>query len=570
MPPASRPATAGADPAAWLVDSTSASANPVMATVIFAAVVALALYLARRAGQGGSAHLDGWTGARGARAGGTGSVTGTRHGLALAGDHLCAASILGIAGAIAVHGHDGVVYPVGFVAGWLVHQLLVAESVRNTGDRTVGDVVAYRMQQRQVRTAAAVAALAISVCCLLAQLVGAGALVALLLGVSTRAAQTAVLAATALVLIAHTVITRRRLPRRDEVAFPRTGRGDATSWQVQAAGVGAVVVGAALLSVFLMGKFGFSMSALLAEAADRNALGERLVEPGTMAGRAWLTRLDFVSLAVALALGVTGLPHLLMRCYDAPDAVRVRRGVAGATWLLCGFYLATFVIGYGAAALVGAQTIRGASGGENAAVPLLALNVGGTVLLGVVIAVAFLAILAVAARLTTIAAASFAHDLFTSAIRRGAANPSAEGRVIRLAAFGTALLAATGAVAFAGRNTASLVGLALAVAASANLSTLVYSLYWRRFSTVGALAGCYGGVGSSMLLVLCSPVVSGTPSAVLPDVDFAWFPLSNPALVSVPLSFLLGALATVLGPPDGAAHRQAEMEVRALSGLGSA
>jgi cation/acetate symporter len=227
------------------------------------------------------------------------------------------------------------------------------------------------------------------------------------------------------------------------------------------------------------------------------------------------------------------------------------------------------VIGFGATALVGASEIKSAPGGENSAAPLLALHIGGTVLLGIVSAVAFATILAVVAGLTITASASFAHDVYANIFKRGQADPADEVRVARRTAVITGLLSIVGGVLANGQNVAFLVALALAVAASANLSTLLYSLFWKRFNTTGTLWGMYGGLIASVGLVIFSPVVSGSPTSIIKGVDFHWFPLTNPGLVSIPFSFVAGFVGTLVGRDKADPRKHAEMEVRSLTGIGS-
>jgi cation/acetate symporter len=236
---------------------------------------------------------------------------------------------------------------------------------------------------------------------------------------------------------------------------------------------------------------------------------------------------------------------------------------------MCVFYLAILVVGFGAASLVGADTILAAPGGINSAAPLLAYEVGGTILLGVVSAVAFATILAVVAGLTLAASVSFAHDVYATILRRGRTDPVTEIRVARATAAVIGVLAIVGGVVANGQNVAFLVALALAIAASANLPTIVYALYWKRFNTAGALVSVYTGLVSSVVLIAFSTTVSGAPTSVFPHLDFHWFPLTNPGIVSIPLSFLCGYLATVLSRRPADSDRQQEMEVRAITGIGS-
>jgi cation/acetate symporter len=324
-----------------------------------------------------------------------------------------------------------------------------------------------------------------------------------------------------------------------------------------------------LLTIFLIGKFGFDMSAMLDRATQKSPLGEAVLSPGVKYGASDLSKIDFLSLALALVLGTASLPHVLMRFYTVPNAKEARRSVVWATWMMVIFYSCTLVIGFGAMALVGTDKITGAPGGENSAAPLLAFQIGGTVLLGIVCAVAFATILAVVAGLTLTASASFAHDVYANVIKHGEANPRDEVRVARITAVCVGVLAIVGGIAANGQNIAFLVALAFALAASANLPTLLYSLFWKRFNTRGTLWSIYGGLTSCVLLIVFSPAISGSKSSMFPDADFSYFPLSNPGIVSIPLSFLAGFLGTILSKKPADPAKQSEMEVRGLTGIGS-
>jgi cation/acetate symporter len=325
-----------------------------------------------------------------------------------------------------------------------------------------------------------------------------------------------------------------------------------------------------LLTVFLLGKFGFSLSNLLNRASANNALGDAVFEPGAQYGKTGTTKLDFVSLSLALVLGAGALPHVLMRFYTVPDAFQARRSVLSATWAMVLFYGATLVIGYGASAIVGSDTILAAPGKENSAVPLLAYEVGGTVLLAIVAAVAFTTILAVVAGLTLTASASFAHDVYANVLKHGKPEPGSELRVARITAVVIGCLSMVGGYLAIGQNVASLVALAFALAASANLPTILYTLFWRRFNTTGSLFSIYGGLGTCLLLIVFSPVFSGGETSIIKGVDFHLFPLNNPGVVSIPLSFLLGFLGTVLSKDRADESRSDELAVRSVTGIGAA
>ncbi|MBX9422495.1 cation acetate symporter [Streptomyces lateritius] len=480
------------------------------------------------------------------------------NGFAIAGDYMSAASFLGISGLIALYGYDGMLYSVGFLVAWLVVLLLVAELVRNCGRFTLADVVAARMAERPVRIAAGTSSVAVSVLYLVAQMVGAGSLVALLLGGTGEAARS------------WTVIGVGALM----VVYVSLGGMRATTW-IQIVKAVLLMAGTIALTVLVLLRFHGDVNNLLSTAAERSGHGLGFLAPGLRYGGDWTARLDFISLGIALVLGTAGLPHILARFYTVPTARAARRSVVWAIGLIGSFYLMTIVLGFGAAALIGSDEVRASNASGNTAVPLLALELGGgagstggTVLFAIVAAVAFATILAVVAGITLASSASVAHDLYASLRRRHAKQYSEvtvariAAAVIGAAAIGLGLLARDLNVAF-------LVGLAFAVAASANLPVLLYSLFWRRFTTRGAVWSVYGGLIPAVLLVLVSPVVSGSPEALFPGVDFQLFPLQNPGVVSIPLGFLAGWIGTVTStePPDEARH--AETEVRALTGAGA-
>jgi cation/acetate symporter len=490
------------------------------------------------------------------------TITGQQNGLAIAGDYLSAASFLGIAGAIAVYGYDGFLYSIGFLVAWLVALLLVAELMRNTARFTMADVLAFRMRQGPVRTAAAISTLAVSLFYLLAQMSGAGGLVTLLLGVTGEAAQAVVVAIVGGLMIFYVLVGGMR----------------GTTW-VQIIKASLLIAGALVMTVWVLGIYGFNLSALLGGAQETAVEGRNVIAPGAQYGATATSKLDFVSLGIALVLGTAGLPHVLMRFYTVPTAKDARKSVVWAIWLIGIFYLFSLVIGYGAGALVGPETVLNAPGAVNAAAPLLAFELGGTVLLGIIAGVAFATILAVVAGLTITASASFAHDVYASVIKKGQVSGNGEVHVARITAVVIgAISIGLGILALqAGLNIAFLVALAFAIAASANLPTIIYTLFWRRFTTQGALWSIYGGLIACIGLIIFSPVVSGAPvnpvtgvsPSLFQDVDFSWFPLNNPGIVSIPLSFFLGWLGTKLSKEEPDWAKGDELEVRAFTGIGA-
>jgi cation/acetate symporter len=324
------------------------------------------------------------------------------------------------------------------------------------------------------------------------------------------------------------------------------------------------------MTVWVLALNGFNFSTLLDNAVAATGNPE-ILNPGLKYGVSEVAKVDFLSLGLALVLGTAALPHVLMRFYTVPTAKEARKSVVWAIWLIGIFYVFTLVLGYGAAALVGADVIAAAPGGPNSAAPLLAFELGGPLLLGLISAIAFATILAVVAGLTITAAASFAHDIYASVVKKGKPAAGAEVKVARRTVVIIGVVAIIGGIGANGQNVAFLVALAFAVAASANLPTIVYSLFWKRFTTKGALWSMYGGLASAIILIIFSPVVSGSETSMLKteDIDFAFFPLSNPGIVSIPLAFLLGWIVTVLDKSTEDPAKQSEMEVRSLTGVGA-
>ncbi|MBO0804462.1 MAG: cation acetate symporter [Nocardiopsaceae bacterium] len=486
------------------------------------------------------------------------NFTGWQNGIAIGGDYLSAASFLGIGGLIALYGYDGFLYSIGFLVGWLLVLLLMAAPLRNTGRYTTADVLDLRLRDTRVRGASAISTMTISLFYLLAQMAGAGALVSLLLGVSGAVGQLVVVAVVGIAMLCYVLV----------------GGMKGTTW-VQIIKASILAAGTVIITLWVMTKTGFNFSGLLAHAVGASPDGKAVLGPGLLYGGGASAHFNFVSLALALVLGTAGLPHLIMRLYTVPDAAEARRSVVWTVWLVGIFYLCTLVLGFGAMWLVGDKAILGAPGKSDSAVPLLAYKLGGTLLMGGVAAVAFATILAVVAGLTITASASFAHDVYAGVMRRGNADPRDEVRVARIAALVIGLVAVIGGFLARNIDVAFLVALAFAIAASANLPTVVYSLFWRRFTSRGALWSIYGGLVSSVGLIIISPVVSGStnpasPSLITdPHVNFAFFPLSNPGIVSIPLAFILGWLGSVTDtvPADNA--RFARIQVRALTGVGA-
>ncbi len=525
--------------------------NPAVNIGIFVIFVIITLAIVIRVSRRNTNATEYFTGGH--------AFTGRQNGVAIAGDYLSAASFLGIAGAIAVYGYDGFLYSIGFLVAWLIALLLVAELLRNTGKFTMADVLSFRLKQKPVRLAAAVSTMTVSLFYLLAQMAGAGGLVALLLDINSRFAQSIVIAIVGVLMILYVLI----------------GGMAGTTW-VQIIKAVLLIAGAGFMTALVLVKFGMNISDLLGRAQEmvtqsttKGVSSRDVLAPGAQYGTSTTSKINLLSLGIALVLGTAGLPHVLMRFYTVPTAREARRSVVWAIGLIGAFYLFTLILGYGAAALVGPDTILSAPGGQNSAAPLLAFELGGTILLGVISAVAFATILAVVAGLTITASASFAHDVYASVLKSHKVTEDEQMRVSRITAVVLGVLAIGLGILANGQNVAFLVALAFAVAASANLPTIIYSLYWRRFNTRGALWSMYGGLISCIVLIVFSPAVSGAKTSMLPGSDFAWFPLSNPGIVSIPLGFLLGVVGTLTSRDTEDPALAAEMEVRSLTGVGA-
>lgn len=534
-----------------LAANTDASEHRPLIITLFALFVVATLVITVWAGRQTKSAADFYAGGR--------QFTAFQNGLAVSGDYMSAASFLGIAGAIALFGYDGFLYSIGFLVAWLVALLLVAEPLRNSGRYTMGDVLAYRMRQRPVRTAAGASTIVVSIFYLLAQMAGAGVLVSLLLGITSDAGKILIVALVGILMILYVTI----------------GGMKGTTW-VQMVKAVLLIAGTLLITFLVLLKFNFNVSDLLGTAASNSGKGSAFLEPGLKYGLTETSKLDFISLGIALVLGTAGLPHILIRFYTVPTAKAARKSVNWAIGIIGGFYLMTIALGFGAAALLTPKEITDSNPAGNTAAPLLAMEIGGggdstggAILLAVISAVAFATILAVVAGLTLASSSSFAHDIYANVIRRGKATEKEEVRAARYATVAIGIVSiALGALA-RDLNVAGLVALAFAVAASANLPTLLYSLFWKRFTTTGALWSIYGGLSSSVLLVLFSPVVSSKPSSMFPDVDFAFFPLENPGLISIPLGFLLGWLGSLLSKEEPDVKKYAELEVKSLTGTGA-
>lgn len=473
-----------------------------------------------------------------------GGISGFQNGLALAGDYMSAASFLGIAGLVATGGYDGLIYSVGYLVGWPIVMFLIAEPLRNLGKYTFADVVAYRLQRKPVKTMAAIGSVTTVVIYLIAQMVGAGSLIKLMFGLKYEYA----LIAVGFLMIAYVLF----------------GGMLATTW-VQIIKAVLLIGGATVLALLVLNRYGWSYGNLFGAVAQLPN-GQNLLEPGHY--KVATSPFDLVSLALGLMFGTAGLPHILMRFYTVPDAREARKSVFVATGFIGYFYILTFTIGYGAAALVSAKYLAkpapGTPGmGNNVAAPLLAEILGGGPFLGFLCAVAFATILAVVAGLTLAGASAISHDLYAGVMKNGVTDEKTEVRVAKAATVVLGIVAVLFGLLFKEVNVAFMVGLAFAVAASANFPALLLSVFWKRFTTQAAVASMAVGLLSAVVLIVLSPTVwtdvfhfTSTPPV----------PLKNPALVSMTLAFLTGFVVALVTRDDQAAAGFEEQQMRATFG----
>jgi len=499
-----------------------------------------------------------------------GGITGFQNGLALAGDYMSAASFLGIAGLVAMNGFDGLIYSTGWLVGWPIILFLLAEPLRNLGKYTFADVVAYRLRQTPVRIAAVIGTMSVVLTYLIAQMVGAGTLIKLLFNLDYTVA---------VVIVGCVMLT-----------YVLFGGMIATTW-VQIIKACLLLGGAVAMAAMVLYKFGFNPTNLFAQAAktgcDPNAAsgsqlfcyGQQVLEPGTkVVTGAW----DAVSLGLALMFGTAGLPHILMRFYTVPDATQARQSVVWATIWIGGFYLITFILGFGAMVLVGQKEILAAGGGGNMAAPLLANALGGSALFGFICAVAFATILAVVAGLTLSGAAALSHDFWVSTVKHGQASEEEQLKVARIASIILGVCAILLGIVFQGQNVAYMVGLTFSIAASANFPALMLAIFWKKLTTEGAVCSIvFGAIGTLVLIYLgptiqfdlLGPKVGGSVTAA--DVKayqdmimskWWYFPLKNPCIITMTGAFLIGIVVSLLKPEKASEAAFEEMERRATMG----
>lgn len=500
-----------------------------------------------------------------------GGITGLQNGLAIAGDYMSAASFLGISGLVFASGYDGLIYSIGFLVGWPVIMFLIAEQIRNLGKFTFADVSSYRFGQTEIRTMAAISSLVVVAFYLIAQMVGAGKLIQLLFGLDYWIA---------VVIVGGLMMVY--------VIF---GGMTATTW-VQIIKAVLLLAGATFMAIAALATFGFSPEEMFRQAVEVHPKGDAIMPPGSLV----TDPVNAISLGLALMFGTAGLPHILMRFFTVPDAKEARKSVFYATGFIGYFYILTFIIGFAAIVLllqhpeffkpeaiaadgsiITGNLVSGLNGGTNMVAIRLAEAVGGNLFLGFISAVAFATILAVVSGLTLAGASAISHDIYASVIARGRSNEATEIRVSKIATFTLGLIAIGLGIAFETQNVAFMVGLAFAIAASANFPVLVTSIFWGKMTTRGALAGGFVGLISAVVLTILSKAVWGDVlghTALIDgkEVAVGLISLNNPAIISMPLAFVFIWIVSLLDNSERAKLERVAFEaqkVRCETGIGA-
>ena len=505
------------------------------ALTVFGVIVAITMVISWIASKRVNTATDFWSAGRG--------LTGPQNGFAIAGDYMSAASFLGIAGLIYLFGFDGFLYSVGFLVAFLTVLFLLAERMRNAGKYTIADVLAFRLKQEPARAAAALGTLSVVAFYLIAQMVGAGVLIEGLVDIDFSLA----VILTGAFMVTYIVL----------------GGMLATSW-VQIIKAFLLMTAAIVMTIWVLAKVSWNPIDLFRDARGQSAEGEAYLQPGLFLA----SPLDTVSLGLGLVLGTAGLPHILMRFFTVPDAKAARSSVMWAMVLIGAFYVMTTALGFGARAILGQGGEEAAGATGNGALPALADNLGGELFQAIIAGVAFATILAVVAGLVISASGAVAHDVWSNIVRRGSDSEAEEVWVAKIAALAIGAIAiAIAVIGGEGLNVSFMVGLAFAVAASANFPALLLALTWRRFNTTGAVTGVLVGVISSVALVIISPTVWPGPDSE--GGLFSWYDLANPGIISIPLGFIGCWVGTMLAREPAAERMFDELYVRSETGLGA-
>jgi len=531
---------AGAD-----LGETQKQATNWTAIVMFALFVLFTLYITKVAAAKTKSAADFYTGG--------GGITGFQNGLAIAGDYMSAATLLGITSMVYFKGYDGFIYAVCFFIGWPIILFLMAERLRNLGKFTFADIASYRLDQSRIRTFAAIGSLTVVVFYLIVQMVGAGQLIQLLFGLEYNVA----VAVVGVLMMVY-------------VTF---GGMTATTW-VQIIEACLLLGGGIALMLLTLSQFGWSLDTLFAKAIESHKMGEKLMAPSSLMA----DPVTAVSLSLGLVFGTAGLPHIMMRFFTVPNAKEARKSVAWATTWIGYFYILTFIIGFGAITnliqnpgdfYVGGEIAKGLKGGGNMAAVHLAKAVGGDLFLGFISAVAFATILAVVAGLTLSGASAVSHDLYASVFNKGCSSEQ-ELRVSKMATVALGILAIVLGIAFEKENVAYMVMLAFTIACSSNFPVLFMSVLWKNCTTRGAVVG--GFVGLVLAAVLTIGSASVWEAVMHNPKGSAWFPYNSAALFSMSAAFFTIWLVSILDNSEQAKKERAlypSQQLRSETGLGA-
>ncbi|XPV67922.1 MAG: cation acetate symporter [Halarcobacter sp.] len=477
-----------------------------------------------------------------------GGITGFQNGMAIAGDYMSAASFLGLSGLVYLKGYDGLVYAVGFLVGWPVILFLMAEKLRNLGKYTFADIAAYRLGQKEIRTLASLGSLAVVTLYLIAQMVGSGKLIQVLFGLPYEYA---------VILVGIMMII-----------YVTFGGMLATTW-VQIIKAILLLSGVTFMAFMVLSQFGFSFEALAEKAVESHNLGQAIMAPGGFIS----DPVSAISLGMALMLGTAGLPHVLMRFFTVGNAKEARKSVVYATGFIGYFYLVIAVIGLGAIVFLnspeGAQYFTDGKlfGGNNMAAIHLSHMVGGNIFLGFISAVAFATILAVVSGLTLAGASAISHDLYASVINPDCTEEQ-EMKISKMSVIVIGIVGVVLGIAFEQQNIAFMVGLAFAIAASANFPILFLSIYWSKLTTRGAFLGGLVGLITAVTLVIVGPIVW---VQILGNAE-PLFPYKHPALFSVTAAFIAIWFFSITDKSQRAKDEEIAFEaqkVRAETGFGA-
>jgi cation/acetate symporter len=479
-----------------------------------------------------------------------GGITGFQNGLAISGDYMSAASFLGISGLVYLHGFDGIIYSIGFLVGWPIMLFLLAEQLRNLGKYTFADVASYRLKQIPIRILASIGSISTVILYLVAQLIGSGKLIQILFGIPYELA---------VVLMGSLIVIL--------VTF---GGMLATTW-VQIVKAILLLSGATIMAFIVMANVDFSFEQLSLRAIEARG-SDFIMNPGSLLN----DPISAISLGVALMFGVAGLPHILMRFFTVADAAQARKSVLYATGFIGYFYIIIFLIGFGAIIFISnnPEYVKVVSGdiinGDNMAAIYLSKAIGGSIFFGFISAVAFATILAVVAGLALSGATSISHDLYANVFAKDNLDGMKEMRVSRYATIGLGVFAIIFAIIFENQNIAYMVGLAFAIAASANFPILFLSIYWKKLTTKGAVIGGSLGLITVISLIILGPVVWG--ELFNGDSSKAIFSYKYPALFSVPVAFVaIWFFSIIDNSQDAKKEREAykDQYTRSQTGIGA-